>query len=995
MPTLQTGSDMGNLVSRWLRNRSQEGIGQLFRRLPIAVALLVSVHAASSALSDPVSDLWRVGEFEEATWEGVTRSAERVFSGAYSGKWSNLKATPSIKAPGFPADLSQYDRLQFSMHSSKANGQRLTLVLDSENRAAPGWDYYFYHFTVDWEGWKTFDLHLGQGIRPTRRPVGWHQISYFSINASGWQNKPLADTVLYLDAVRFVRGTVGIAARQMASSAGGLNDRLAARWELSVTNRSRDARTIPLVVTMSDAAREALTVTGIPTCTELLGPKESATFGVTLTAGQAVSPLTRFSIGIEAASATPDSPAARATVSLVSPLPSRRHPFLFGDAGLFELARVRAGRLPWAKAHLDGIVAVAERHLAEPLSLPDSAGQWSHHYVCKACGNRLKHVVPKHVCRGCSAEYTGWPYDQVAAGWQHGRNFRQARDMALAYTFTGRGEFASRTREILLAYAQRYPEWKLQNVRGHVSNSAGRLYAQTLDEACAVIGLAWSYDLVYGSGVLQATDRAHIETRLFREMVKTIRRNQAGISNWQSWHNAGVAAVGFCLQDAEMVSHALRGKNGLEFQFRKSILEDGFWYEGTAAYHYYALDALRWTVEAAWFAGIDYWTNAAYKSLYDAPLLYTFPDLNFPAINDSDIFSLKGRHRLYELAYVRTNDVAHLMVAQFGERKSMEAFLYGPDELPEAPAKALESRVFAGIGAAVLRHGQGRDQLYLHLDYGPHGGGHGHQDKLALTFFGLGRQLGPDPGRLAYGAPLQGAWYRQTFAHNTICVDGVSQRSTTGRLTLFHDGPEGAIMQGESTGAYTGVTLRRTVVLVDGLVVDVFVADSEAEHTYDWVYHNVGTLHTDLTMTPRPEPLGTRAGYQHMSDIREGHTDGAWSVDFVQPDGVVKADMAGGTGTAVFAGMGMMNNPPVPCPVVVARRTGKRALFVAVIEPTRTSPRVRGVRALECRLVDEVAVEIDLGEERFGVLLADTAGPRREFLGKRTDGRFLIVRQER
>jgi len=178
-------------------------------------------------------------------------------------------------------------------------------------------------------------------------------------------------------------------------------------------------------------------------------------------------------------------------------------------------------------------------------------------------------------------------------------------------------------------------------------------------------------------------------------------------------------------------------------------------------------------------------------------------------------------------------------------------------------------------------------------------------------------------------------------------------------------------------------------------VVDLFETESDAEHTYDWVYHNVGDLKPALQMAGRPAPLGKGAGYQHMSAVREAHTDGAWSADFVQPDGVVRITMAGAAGTSVFAGMGMMNNPPTPCPMIVTRRTGKRTLFATTIEATRGTPLIRGVRILERRQADEIAVEIDLGEERLGVLLADTAGRQRELFGAPTDGRFLIVRQVR
>ena len=960
--------------------------------------LLLLLAVGQTGLCAPArKDVWVLGDFEEQSWPGLERSSEQAHSGHFSGKWIPKKMGSSLLAPGFPADLSSYGRLLFSLYSAKANGQRLTLVLDSDNSATPaGWDYYYFHFTVNWTGWKSFDLRFGSDIQPTRNPVGWHHITALGFHAGGWQHTPLPDTILYLDDVKLVRETVTIASRRKPEEAPPPPGKAVASWTVTVTNRTDTPRAIPLKTILPHNMDAVVLIRGIPAQTQKLPAGSKAVYAVSLVADTAdVPPLTRFRVDIEARPVDPKAPAATTSLELVVPIPPRRHPFLFGDAALFRHARSRTSRLPWAKKEYDRIVSTAEKNVQHPVEIPAEAGQWPHHYVCKKCGSRLVYRPPNHVCPRCKAEYHGWPYDQVVAGNRHGRNFRQARDMALAYALTEREEFAVRARDILLGYAQRYPSWPLHNTRGKLSNSAGRVFAQTLDEACALIGLAWAYDLIYPSPCLDARSRQHIENDLLRAMVHTIRRNNAGISNWQSWHNAGIAAVGFCLQDSTMIAQALNGKSGLEYQLGASILKDGFWYEGTAAYHFYALNALRWTVEAAWFAGIDYWNNAAYRSLYLAPLLYTFPDLTFPAVNDSDVFSIKGQHGLYELAYVRTGDPRLLRVAQFGRRQDLEAFLYGPDHLPEAPDTPLQSHVFPGIGAAVLRGENRSGKLYLHLDYGPHGGGHGHPDKLTLILFGLGRQLAPDPGRLAYGAPLQGSWYRQTLAHNTVCVDGVSQHATTGKLTFFKEMPEGSVMQGESTGAYPGTTMRRTVALVAGLIIDVFELASDKEHTYDWVYHNVGRLQPGLALSPRPGPLGSKAGYQHVQQVEEARTDATWHIDFEQPNGRVRVTMAGTTGTRVFTGVGMMNNPPEPCPMILARRIAGHTCFVSAIEVTDATPGVRDIRLLDDREPDEIAVVVDLEKERIGMLLAPTPGPHRDLLGTRVAGRVCLVRQPR
>ncbi len=956
--------------------------------------LLPLILISIAAPADP--DSLVLGDFENGNWPGLVQSRDPVKEGKFSARWANLVSNPTLRFPDIPRDWSGYDRLVFWLHSSRANGQRLTLVCDSDNPAdKAGWDYYYLHFTVDWEGWRRFDLRLGTDIRPTRRPVGWHRINQVTINSAGWQHRPLPDTLLHIDGVRLVRAPLRIAARARAAEideAGALR----AAWLLTLTNRGDVQRSVRLRVTEADSEKAApvFRIQGLPEQPIVLSPQGEMNMEIALVASAerlgSLPPLSREEFVIEADSGVPGALVVQTRIAATRPLPAREHPFLFGDAALFRQALDRAARLPWAKRQVDKIKRAAEAILEAELSVPEGPGQWSHHYVCKKCGTGLRFDPPGHVCKRCGTVYTGWPYDQVVDGRIHGRNWRDVRTLGLAYAFTGNEAYAERARGNLLAYADRYADWPLHNVRGNVSNSAGRMLAQTLDEAVSVIGLAWGYDLIYTSPCFTGTDRDRIENRLFREVVKTIRRNSAGISNWQSWHNAGIAAVGFCLQDAEIASQALYGRHGLAYQLENSILEDGFWYEGTAAYHYYALDALRWTVEAAHFAAIDFSANRSYRSLFDAPLDYVFPDLRFPAVNDSDVFSLTGRHALYELAYARWADPAYLAVARHGKRSSLEALLWGVEALPTAPLPALESRVFRGLGSAVLRQGRGPDALYAHLDYGPHGGGHGHQDKLALILFGLGRQLAPDPGRLAYGAPLQGSWYRTTFAHNTLCVDEKSQRATTGQLLLFHSRPGLAVARARSAGAYPGVRLQRTLALTPGYLVDVFEAESDEEHTYDWLYHNFGDLRPGMETRPRERPLSGEHGYRHLEDIAEATVEGPWHADFVGDGANVRLTLAASDRTALFFGMGMANNPPRPCPMVVVRRRGKSTRFVSVIEPYRDRP---AVTSLECREVEGggVLLRMARGAATDWLLLADGSGREFEVAGVTTRAAVCLV----
>ena len=68
---------------------------------------------------------------------------------------------------------------------------------------SPGWDYYSRKLALDWAGWKHFRLAKAD-FGPSRKPIGWHWISYLAVNASGWGETPNPNAVLYLDDIRLV-----------------------------------------------------------------------------------------------------------------------------------------------------------------------------------------------------------------------------------------------------------------------------------------------------------------------------------------------------------------------------------------------------------------------------------------------------------------------------------------------------------------------------------------------------------------------------------------------------------------------------------------------------------------------------------------------------------------------------------------------------------------------------------------------------------------------
>ncbi|MEN6644041.1 MAG: heparinase II/III family protein [Armatimonadia bacterium] len=950
------------------------------------------------------------GGFEEGkVWSGGTVSTDVVKVGKGAMRWVPAKAA-SVSAQGVPTDWSGYDRLSFWLHSAKANGQIITIVATSENPAngKEEWDYYFYHLTVDWAGWRQVTLRKGQELQASRRPLGWDQIQSLTFNSGGWDHKALADTELVLDEVCLSRDPVAVEMGQAERMEGPV--RVVQRVKVT----GRDDKPVRVKLGLDRAGLKQFEAEIEKGELGPLGSGQTAEAVVTmrLKAGVKAEPLAREAVTLEVTPVGYEQAAQRVEVAATVPLAARPHPRLFLTAAEIAAAKERAGRLPWADAQLKGIISRGEAALKlNCAEIPDRGGQWGHYYVCKTCGVSLKKLDnTHHECPKCKQVYSGWPWDDVIIANIHHSFTDGIERLGLAYAFSGEEKYAEKAREILLAYGEKYRTFPYHDSRGGEARSGGRLYAQTLDESVDIIGVAFGYDLVHDAKCFTAEDHKKIEDGYLREVCRTIQRHDAGISNWQTWHNAGVAAVGFCLDDPELIGWAINGKSGLRFQLKNSVLPDGFWYEGTAGYHFYALDALRYTVEAAYQAGIDFYGDPVYKSLYEGPMQYTFPDGNFPAINDSSKMSISGQSRLYEVAYARFKDPNFAWVAGFGKRGSLEAFLWGVEELPAVTAPRLASKDFNGLGAAVLRVGEGADAAYVHFDYGPHGGGHGHPDKMVVTLYALGQELAPDPGCLAYAAALHTSWYRQSVAHNVIVVDGKSQTPTEGKRELFASWPEAALATGSCGTAYEGVTLKRTVLLTPTYMLDLHGAVSDKPHVYDYVWHNVGTMTPNVAVTPTEGTLGKDAGYQHFTGLQQGSGEKDWSVDFVQAgagetpalrgSGTVRLTMVGAAGTELYFGSGLAGRPPQPCPMVVARRQWTETLFASVVNFSKTAPDVTAVELVPV-MVDgkavssqqAVAVKVTRGAAEDWLLVATAAGEKRfgEFT---TTARACLVTRE-
>jgi len=608
-----------------------------------------------------------------------------------------------------------------------------------------------------------------------------------------------------------------------------------------------------------------------------------------------------------------------------------------------------AAHEPWAAKQRQAILDEADAFPASyekrfgltSMQLPPEGGQWLHYYACPDTGSVLVfHPPDQHICPDTGKVFKGYPYDQAVYQLRADFLEKAALTEALAYRLSGKRMYAEKAASILKAYADKYLSYPMHDNQGRESQSGARVYSQTLDESIWLIDLAWTYDLIRDSDLLTDQDRAHIERDLLYASAITVTRANMGITqNIQTWILGAEAAVGFTLDDKTLIDKALHGPRGLHEQMQQFVL-DGFWIEGSWGYQFYAMRPITFMALMASKAGINLWqTEPNIGRLFASPLGVVFPNGMLPAFNDSSEVNLYEHAYLFEPAYAALANPALAAVARDAHRDSRFAYLFGAPSLDTASPPAPTSTVYPDAGYAALR-ASGSD-LTVVLKFGPHGGAHGHNDKLNQIIYARGGLMSVDPGTHFYGIPIHKTWDKMTVAHNTLSVDQALQKPATGRLLQFETHPQFSAVSADAGPVYDNASLTRTTILTSDYVLEVSSAQATdgKPHDFDWNYHNFGTQKAEGSFTPW-SGFPTGNGYEDLTATQTADaTRGLHSTFTLTPQRTMNVWlMADGTHTQAFTGTAPGPDLRVPIPFLIARRHGQSARFIALYQPGPTAP---------------------------------------------------------
>jgi hypothetical protein len=295
-----------------------------------------------------------------------------------------------------------------------------------------------------------------------------------------------------------------------------------------------------------------------------------------------------------------------------------------------------------------------------------------------------------------------------------------------------------------------------------------------------------------------------------------------------------------------------------------------------------------------------------------------------------------------------------------------ENILFGSFAAPPAP-----SSIFPEAGIAMLRADESpsywTNGSIAVLQMMARGYGHDHRDKMMIVLHAGGRLLYPDLNPIQYEPPSIN-WTANSVAHNTLVVD--RGKTANAPFTHQHEFTPEVKFLATTASCYPGVLQTRALALTREYLLDVFWADSELPHTYDWVLHAIGKLHLDQAATYHPSADLLQDYWWIENELRR-NTAQSWRADFAQQNGLairgmgrqtgewfndraaIRVTMIGEPGTTVYGAEAPTGGPAVDpimnpegnSPLLLVRRECRQTVFAAVHEPYKfNSPAITDVR---------------------------------------------------
>ncbi len=458
---------------------------------------------------------------------------------------------------------------------------------------------------------------------------------------------------------------------------------------------------------------------------------------------------------------------------------------------------------------------------------------WIHDYYCDKDGAELIFDINNNKyfeCPICHFKYTDEKKKRAWITKYRYKTFKYLEDASNNYLKNKNEKVLKKIINILNYYSLNYEKFAIHNKNGETfntitdgANKCGKITAQGLNEAMICINVAKCLSNI--NLYIDSKTKENVFNLLFKEAFILLKPQVNKIHNICCYEICAIAIMGITSNNQEMLKFAFYSPYSFYKQLNLGLTKDYFWYEGSFHYHFFILKPILELLEIAKFYNFSIpkkYYNIAKMMLIEG-FKCSFRDCTLPSPNDGwPNKNLLDYIEVYNLGTILfKNDISKIKESIINKTNSTK------------------SKHFIDSGFSLLKN----KYWNVFIKYQDTNINHAHPDKLNLEIKCGPDFLTHDLSTSGYGANISKDFYKKTYSHNTIVIDGQNQNLECKSTINYHTN---SMIDIFSNNIYNGVNINRKIKLMSNKIIDEIKINNYKERTIDYFFHCDATLITKL-----------------------------------------------------------------------------------------------------------------------------------------------------
>lgn len=477
---------------------------------------------------------------------------------------------------------------------------------------------------------------------------------------------------------------------------------------------------------------------------------------------------------------------------------------------------------------------------------------WIHDYYCDKDGALLifdENNDNYFECPICHYKYKDSRKKRAWITKYRYQIFDLLEEYSKQYLLEKNAEYLTFIEDALDYYSLNYKKFKIHDKKGRIyenyineSNRCGRITAQGLNEAMIAIQIVYCLNNI--NPYLNKNIRNHVYNILFIEIYNLLKYQIHKVHNISCYEICAIGMMGIISNNQEMINFAFQSKYSFYKQLDCGITENYFWFEGSFHYHLFVLKPILQLLSLA--KKLKYSIDEKYYNLAKMMLIQcyngSFSDCFLPSPNDGwPNRHLSDYKQVYELGNKLFPDEFDVILNSINNKSGNNKTVH-----------------FINTGFSILKN----EYWNVFIKYQDNDTNHAHPDKLNIEIRHNDKYLTHDLSTSGYGSDISTEFYKRTYAHNTLVVNGRDQNIQCSSLVRKYD--ENMIYV-KVNNAYPNCEMSRRIEIVSKIIRDEFIVNCNKNEVLDYFFH----CDAKLISIPYGESLLFIEAYPYLKNIKE------------------------------------------------------------------------------------------------------------------------------